>query len=312
MVRVTLPRMNRRRFLLSVRHALCAAPTLLSVRHALCAAPTLLSLPSALFVAPALAAVSTVGLPRISPVPGGVARIDLGAASVRPRARLGPERVLVVRDGREWVALVGIPLSARAGATLRVDVERESGALEQHEIAVVHKAYASQHLKVKPGQVELSPEDLARYERERARLAAVLRTFTEAPPETLAMVQPTPGRRSSSFGLRRFFNGVPRSPHGGMDIAAPTGTPIVAAAAGRVVDVGDYFFPGQQIVLDHGAGLLSLYAHLSAIDASVGQSVAAGAPIGKVGATGRVTGPHLHFSIYLNAAAVDPALFLPA
>ena len=174
------------------------------------------------------------------------------------------------------------------------------------------KAYTSQHLKVPPGKVELSPEDMARYERERAHLAGVIRTFTEEAPSTLAMAQPSPGRRSSSFGLRRYFNRQARNPHGGMDIAAPQGTQVVAACAGRVIDVGDYFFSGRTIVLDHGAGLLSLYAHLSETDARVAQNVLAGAPIAKVGATGRVTGPHLHFSVYLNTTAVDPALFLPA
>jgi murein DD-endopeptidase MepM/ murein hydrolase activator NlpD len=250
-------------------------------------------------------------LPRAAAVPGGVARVALGASAGPPRAHLGRDRVLVARDGETWVALVGIPLAAKAGAKLALDVERPDGARQQFAIGVGPKQYAVQHLKVPRAQVDLSPEDLARYERERTHLTAVIATFTEAAPATLAMLQPVPGARSASFGLRRYFNGQARSPHNGMDIAAPAGTPVAAANAGRVIDAGDYFFPGRTLILDHGQGLLTLYSHLSAIDAGVGDAVAAGAPIGKVGATGRVTGPHLHFSVYLNTAAVDPALFLP-
>ena len=271
----------------------------------------LLTLPPVLFAPHAFAAESNAGFPRISAVPGGVARVRLGGGERPPRVRLGTQRVLVMREGTEWIALVGIALSTAAGSKVRIDIERADGAVETREIAVAPKTYASQHLKVAPGKVELSAEDLARFEKERAHTAKVLKTFTEEPPSSLALVQPTPGRRSSSFGLRRFFNGQPRSPHGGMDIAAPTGTPVVAATAGRVLDIGDYFFSGRTLVLDHGSGLLTLYAHLSAIDVGEAEKVAAGAPVGKVGASGRVTGPHLHFSVYLNAASVDPALFLP-
>jgi murein DD-endopeptidase MepM/ murein hydrolase activator NlpD len=271
----------------------------------------LLSVPPCVFAPAALARASTAPFPRASPVPGGIARVRLGDAANAPRVHVGGARVLVVRDGSEWVALVGIALATKPGSTLRVDAERD-GAVERHEVTVASKAYPSQHLKVPPGKVELSPEDMARYEREREHLSGVLKTFTEEAPSTLAMAQPSPGRRSSSFGLRRYFNGQARNPHNGMDIAAPQGTPVVAASAGRVIDVGDYFFSGRTIVLDHGAGLLSLYAHLSEIDTRIAQTVAAGAPIARVGATGRVTGPHLHFSVYLNTTAVDPALFLPA
>ena len=249
--------------------------------------------------------------PRASAVPGGVARIALGAGEQPPRAWLGSDRVLVVREDERWVALVGIALATKPGAKLQVEADLGAGKQEHFAIVVAPKQYASQHLKVPRKQVDLSPEDLARYERERTHLERVLRTFSDSPPATLAMLQPAPGPRSGTFGLRRFFNGQPRSPHNGMDIAAPEGTPVVAASAGRVIDTGDYFFPGRTVVLDHGQGLLSLYAHLSAIDAAVADSVGAGAPLGKVGASGRVTGPHLHFAVYLNAVAVDPALFLP-
>ncbi len=250
-------------------------------------------------------------LPRTASVPGGVALVDLDAAPAAPRARLGDDRVLVLREREQWTAWVGIPLDAAPGTKLWVVTEAAAGAADQRfAIEVAPKHYAEQHLKVKPGQVELSPEDLARYERERAHLERVRRTFSETPPATLRLVQPVPGPRSSSFGLRRFFNGQPRSPHNGMDIAAAQGTPVVAAAAGKVLDADDYFFSGQTLTLDHGQGLLTLYAHLSRVDTRVGATVAAAAPIGKVGATGRVTGPHLHFSVYLNTVAVDPALFL--
>ena len=253
---------------------------------------------------------SSPAFPRSASVPGGIARVSLGNTTAPPQAWLGDQRVLVLREATGWVALIGIALAEKAGNTLALTVRQPGGAHETRTITVGAKSYAEQRLKVPPGKVELSREDLARHEHERAHLAQVLATFTESLQPALAMLQPTPGRRSSSFGLRRYFNGQSRAPHNGMDIAAPLGTPVMAASAGRVLDTGDYFFPGRTVVLDHGLGALSLYAHLSEIDVPVHEAVAAGAPIGKVGATGRVTGPHLHFSVYLNATAVNPALFL--
>ena len=121
---------------------------------------------------------------------------------------------------------------------------------------------------------------------------------------------PVPGRRSSSFGLRRVFNGQSRNPHSGMDIAAPTGTPVRAPLPGKVIDVGDYFFNGGTVWLDHGGGLLTMYCHLSQVDCKPGDQLQTGDAFCKVGATGRVTGPHLHWSVMLNRAMVDPALFI--
>ncbi len=274
---------------------------------------------SLITVAPALVAAgwlprasAAMPPPRELAVPGGVARIRLGRSELPPQVHIGDERILVVEQSAEWVALVGIGLNAKPGSKLYVEVEQPSGTVEKLSVLVGRKTYAAQHLKVPPGQVELSPVDLTRYERERLHLGEVLRTFSDQPPASTAMLQPTPGRRSSSFGMRRFFNGRSRNPHTGMDIAAPVGTPIVAACAGKVLDRGDYFFSGNQVIVDHGQGLLTLYAHLSEIEVEPDTDVPAGAPIGKVGATGRVTGPHLHFSVYLNTVPVDPALFLPA
>jgi murein DD-endopeptidase MepM/ murein hydrolase activator NlpD len=260
------------------------------------------------WLTPAYAAPS----PRALAVPGGVARIKLGDSQQPPEVRLAGERVLVIREGSEWVALVGLSLNLKPGAKTVIEVHHFEGGVATMPIVIGPKEYAAQHLNVPQGQVELTPVDLARFDRERIHLGEVLHTFTTEAPMSTAMMQPTPGTRSSSFGMRRFFNGQPRNPHTGMDIAAPVGTPVVAAASGKVLDTGDYFFSGNQIIVDHGQGLLTLYAHLSQIGIAVDQAVTKGMQIGKVGATGRVTGPHLHFSVYLNNVPVDPALFLPA
>ena len=158
--------------------------------------------------------------------------------------------------------------------------------------------------------MNLSPEDEARVARETEKVRAALAGFTPDAPATLRFSQPVPGPRSSSFGLRRVFNGESRRPHSGMDIAAPPGTPIKAPLAGRVVDVGSYFFNGNNVIVDHGRGLMTMYCHLSKIRVEVGQELQRGEVLGDVGATGRVTGPHLHWGVILNGNSVDPALFL--
>lgn len=248
--------------------------------------------------------------PLASAVPGGVARLALGLAADRPRAWADGVPLLVVGDLSGWTALVGIPLSAAPGdAVIEVDTGGVRRALPYR---IGPKAYAEQRLTVAPRTVELSPEDLARHERERSHQQAVMARFTEPRPDHLRMLAPVDGRPSSSFGLRRVFNGQARQPHSGMDIAAASGTPVLAPLAARVVDTGDYFFNGRTVWLDHGGGLLSMLCHLSRIDVQVGDVLTAGQRLGAVGATGRVTGPHLHWSVLLNRTAVDPALFIHA
>lgn len=247
--------------------------------------------------------------PRALPVPGGVARIALGASAQRPVARSGDTPLLVVGSAQGWTALAGIPLSATPGPA-QITVQLPGAEPRTVDYTVRPKQYPVQRLKVAPKRVDLSPEDEARAERERVHLSQVIATFSQPEPEVLAMRAPVPGRRSSSFGLRRVFNGQPRAPHPGMDIAAAMGTPVVAPLAGRVIDTGDYFFSGNAIWLDHGGGLLTLMCHLSAVDVKPGDTLRAGDHVGKVGATGRVTGPHLHFGVVLNRTSTDPALFL--
>jgi murein DD-endopeptidase MepM/ murein hydrolase activator NlpD len=248
-------------------------------------------------------------LPLSRSVPGGVALLELGPSAQAPHASFNDVPVMVTGSPQGWTAVVGIPLAAEPG-TKQLLVRRAGAAEARQSFEVAPVRYTEQRLKVAPGKVDLSKADLARYERERTHLAGVIATRTETRPTTLRMVQPTEGRRSSSFGLRRFFNDQPRNPHSGMDIAASEGTPVLAAGAGQVIDTGDYFFNGKTVWIDHGGGLLTMYCHLSAITVKQGERIEAGTLIGKVGATGRVTGPHLHWSVSLNRAMVDPALFL--
>ena len=238
--------------------------------------------------------------------PGGIAFLDLGTAEgVAPVVNFEDRRVLVMnRDGR-WRAVVGVPLDASVG---QVSISFTDGTSKV--FAVREHAYREQRLTVSKSYVSLSDDALARVGRERKIIDAALNNFREQPLDAVSLAAPVDGPRSSSFGLRRFFNDEPRAPHKGMDIAAATGTPIRAPRAGVVTASGDYFFNGKTVIIDHGQGFVTMYCHMSEIGVAEGQKVATGERLGAVGATGRVTGPHLHFGTYLNGTAVDPALLL--
>lgn len=260
-----------------------------------------------------------LALPTHAAVPGGVAVIDLGPASQpAPTARWAEQPLAVVRDGGRYYALLGIPLDTLPG-DLQISVffgsppgpAVSSVAATIKNVPIQLKNYPEQRLTIKnKRQVDPSAEDIERIDREKAHTEKIKQSFSATPPQT-DFVRPAEGRLSSRFGLRRFFNNQPRNPHNGLDFAAPTGAPVRAPAAGVVVDTGDYFFNGNSIFIDHGQGLISIYMHLSRIDVRRGQTVKAGEILGGVGATGRSTGPHLHWSVFLNNTAVDPELFLP-
>jgi len=265
----------------------------------------------ALWCAPRAFGADAFVAPRVAAVPGGVITFKLaGAPDKLPTVAFNGRPVMVVRQNDMWLAIVGIGLSIEPGE-YHIDVLQLGGGEQKLPFKVIPKNYATQQLKVPPSQVNLSPEDEARVKRETEKYRAALDAFTTGAPSTLRLDPPVPGRRSSSFGLRRMFNGESRNPHSGMDIAAPTGTPIKAPLAGRVTDVGQYFFNGGNVIIDHGQGLATMYCHLSKIHVEVGQELKRGEVLGEVGATGRVTGPHLHWGVSLNGAMVDPALFLP-
>ncbi|WP_304639084.1 peptidoglycan DD-metalloendopeptidase family protein [Pseudomonas sp.] len=243
------------------------------------------------------------------PVPGGVAVVVLPEQPQPPRASYRDSPLLVVReDGERWIAIVGIPLDVKPGAQ---QITLADGQRLSFEVG--HKEYLAQHITLRDQQqVTPDPAHQQRIQRELAEQLEAYRTFSPRQPSNLYLDRPVNGRLSSAFGLRRFFNGQERNPHSGLDFAVPTGTPIKAPAAGRVILVGDYFFNGKTVFLDHGQGLISMFCHLSAIDVKVGDEIARGGHVGKVGATGRATGPHLHWNVSLNNVRVDPAVFIGA
>jgi murein DD-endopeptidase MepM/ murein hydrolase activator NlpD len=264
------------------------------------------ALRSWLFALALLLATSTAfALPPHTPVPGGVAVIDVGLASgPAPSARWGEQALAVVRDHDRWFALLGIPLD-----TLPGELEiRIAGSPRQ--VSIQPKNYPEQRLRIRnQRQVEPNAEDLARIERERAVTDAVKRHFSPGAP-AIEFTLPAQGPLSSRFGLRRIFNGQPRNPHAGLDVAVGTGTPVRAPADGIVANTGNYFFNGNTVFIDHGQGLVTAYMHLSRIEAVAGQTIRKGEILGAVGNTGRATGPHLHWAVILNNTPVDPELFL--
>jgi len=258
-----------------------------------------------------LCATAAESYPRPDPVPGGIAIVELGLDTATPPSVFyGKKRVLVRRAAKQWQAVVGLPLSTKAG-THKLRIIAAQNKTYQRDFSVHTKKYKEQHLTIKNKRmVNPNTEDMKRIRAEKKIISAALSRWTEQAHVATQFILPVDGRLSSPFGLRRFFNEQPRKPHSGLDIAATEGTTIRAPANGIVITRGNYFFNGNTVFIDHGQGLVTMYCHMSEIRVKPGMKVKQGEPIGKVGMTGRVTGPHLHWSVSLNNARVEPGLFL--
>jgi hypothetical protein len=262
----------------------------------------------------ALPLLAQASLPQSSNVPGGVAIVPLGSTvtkSDKPQTWFGDQAVLVTSDHKQWYAVVGLPLDMKPGSyELSVKV---GDKIKAQSFVVKSKDYPEQHITLKDtSKVELSAEDEARAVREIATIKALKHNWRDEEDTDLAFIIPAKGKVSGNFGLRRFFNGQPRSPHAGLDVVVARGTPIKASAQGKVLAVDDYFFNGKTIFVDHGNGLITMYCHLDQSDVQTGETVRKGEKLGLSGQSGRATGPHLHWSVILNGAMVDPALFIAA
>ena len=259
---------------------------------------------------PGMAWAASNGFPLDDAVPGGVAVVALPASDNAPHVAFSGQKVMVVRHEGHWYALVGLSLDTVPGAKM-LDVHAQ-GSRDMHVgFTVMPKTYAVQALTIaNPEMVNPTPAQLKRIDREQQHLAKVTGTFRNTRKPGLSFLWPVQGPETSTFGLKRVLNGEPKSPHSGIDIAGPTGTAIDAPADARVADVGNYYYCGKTLTLDMGQGLFSVYCHLSRIKVSPGQMVKQGQLVGKIGATGRTTGPNLHWTVRLNSVPVDPHVFL--
>jgi murein DD-endopeptidase MepM/ murein hydrolase activator NlpD len=249
-------------------------------------------------------------LPEQLAVPGGIVILPVAEISQPvPKVFFYDKRVLVTSNDTHWTALVGIPLSAKAGEH-KITIKTAKNSRQQ-AFMITDKDYPAQYLTIKKKRMVtgFTDEDLKKINADKKAMGKAKSIWTEQPIDA-AFIAPVDGRLSSLFGLKRFFNNISKRPHSGLDIAAVTGTPILAPASAKVINTGNYYFNGNTVFLDHGQGLLTAYLHMNTIAVKPGQQVKQGDPLGTVGETGRVTGPHLHWMVYLNKVPVDPALFI--
>lgn len=249
-------------------------------------------------------------MPIADPVPGGIVILPIPGNQKVTHAEYNGKRVFIKNNEGQRIAIIGIPLSAKPGKH-KLTVYYTEGKRDTQAFDVRPKEYATQHLTIKNKRmVDPNTADLKRIARNKNVIRNAFATWTIQESIAMNFQPPVNGRFSSSFGLRRFFNEQARKPHSGMDIAAPKGAHVKAPADGTIITTGNYFFNGNTVFLDHGQGLVTMYCHLDSIQVKPGEKVNQGDILGAVGMTGRVTGPHLHWSVSLNQTMVNPALFL--
>lgn len=252
----------------------------------------------------------TLTLPENHSVNGGLTIIPIDI-NKQPEAYFQGHRIPVLpgEKANQWLLLVAIPLNSTDPVQYLHLTKPVKTTIPFH---VSEKFYNTQYLNIKDtSKVDPLPLDKLRIEQEKEKLTRIFSEYTKANPFQQPFKAPLKGPISSLFGLKRVYNKEPRDPHSGLDIAAQQGIPVYAANQGTVVDTGDYFFTGNTVIVDHGMGVFSLYAHLSKIEAKPGELLQQGQELGLVGMTGRVTGPHLHWTMIVNQTLVEPLLFVP-
>lgn len=252
-------------------------------------------------------------LPVPSAVPGGVAIVNLAPDfSSQSKVYFSKKRILTRKIDNTWQAVIGLPLKIKSGIH-KIQIINPQGKKTEREFSVYKKDYETRHITIKNKRmVSPTKKDIERHYKEKPLMVAALKTWTENNNVQTQFSLPVDGRFSSIFGLKRIYNKQKRiRRHTGLDIAAPTGTPITSPAKGIVVRAGSYFFTGNTVFIDHGQGLITMYCHLNKTQVKAGQQLEQGQLIGTVGMTGRVSGPHLHWVVSLNNTKVDPKLFLP-
>ena len=252
---------------------------------------------------------STFMLPQDSRVPGGLAVISLDPIHAKKDITFKGQKVWQLNDNtnNHW-AIIGIPLDQKAGkVSYKIDGE-------DYTFSITDKAYKEQYLTVKRKHSNPPNDQIKRIQKESRLSKKAFTTFsnTHYSNHYQDFLKPAQGPTSSPFGLKRFFNQQARRPHSGLDIAAPRGADIIAPAEGEIILTGNFFFNGNSIFIDHGQGLITMYCHMDKLERKQGDKVKAGDIIGKVGSTGRATGPHLHWTVSLNNSRVEPLLFLSA